>query len=162
MDAIGEDESAFGVGIEDFDRFAGHSSLDVAGLLGFCRRACFGGRHDADHLDAGLQRGKARMTPSMVAPPAMSYFIFSMPSAGLMEMPPVSKVTAFADEADHWRAGFQVRGRISDDHDAGRLGTALGDAEKRAHLGGRRFSFVENFNGEASFPGHGLPGASRP
>ena len=36
----------------------------------------------------------ARMTPSMAAPPAMSYFIFSMPSAGLMEMPPVSKVTA--------------------------------------------------------------------
>src|SRR5882762_7829363 len=31
----------------------------------------------------------------MVAPPAMSYFIFSMPSDGLMEIPPVSKVTAF-------------------------------------------------------------------
>ena len=35
----------------------------------------------------------ARMAPIMAAPPAMSYFIFSMPSAGLMEMPPVSKVT---------------------------------------------------------------------
>ena len=36
----------------------------------------------------------ARIAPSMVAPPAMSYFIFSMPSAGLMEIPPVSKVIA--------------------------------------------------------------------
>ena len=35
----------------------------------------------------------ARMAPIMAAPPAMSYFIFSMPSAGLIEMPPVSKVT---------------------------------------------------------------------
>ena len=34
----------------------------------------------------------ARMAPIMAAPPAMSYFIFSMPSAGLMEMPPVSNV----------------------------------------------------------------------
>jgi len=41
----------------------------------------------------GLSSAMARMAPSMAAPPAMSYFIFSMPSAGLMEMPPVSKVT---------------------------------------------------------------------
>ena len=34
----------------------------------------------------------ARMAPIMAAPPAMSYFIFSMLSEGLMEMPPVSKV----------------------------------------------------------------------
>src|SRR5216684_1453948 len=40
----------------------------------------------------GFRAASARMTPSMVAPPAMSYFIFSMPSEGLMEMPPESKV----------------------------------------------------------------------
>ena len=45
-------------------------------------------------LTLGFSAASARMTPSMVAPPAMSYFIFSMPSAGLMEMPPVSNVTA--------------------------------------------------------------------
>ena len=44
-------------------------------------------------LTLGLSSAMARMAPSMAAPPAMSYFIFSMPSAGLMEMPPVSKVT---------------------------------------------------------------------
>ena len=43
-------------------------------------------------FNLGLSRAMARMAPIMVAPPAMSYFIFSMPSLGLMEMPPVSKV----------------------------------------------------------------------
>ena len=35
----------------------------------------------------------ARIAPMVVAPPAMSYFIFSIPSDGLIEMPPVSNVT---------------------------------------------------------------------
>src|SRR3989441_594322 len=42
---------------------------------------------------AGLSRASARIPPSIVAPPAMSSFIFPMPSAGLMEIPPVSNVT---------------------------------------------------------------------
>src|ERR1035441_9886248 len=42
---------------------------------------------------AGRSWAMARMAPIMAAPPAISYFIFSMPSDGLMEMPPVSKVT---------------------------------------------------------------------
>ncbi len=42
----------------------------------------------------GFSRAMARMAPSMTAPPAMSYFIFSIPSAGFKEMPPVSKVMA--------------------------------------------------------------------
>jgi len=36
----------------------------------------------------GFRSASALITAIMVAPPAMSYFIFSMPSAGLMEMPP--------------------------------------------------------------------------
>ncbi len=40
----------------------------------------------------GFNNAMARMAPIIVAPPAMSYFIFSMPSAGLIEMPPVSNV----------------------------------------------------------------------
>ena len=40
----------------------------------------------------GLSRAMARMAPIMAAAPAMSYFIFSMLSPGLREMPPVSKV----------------------------------------------------------------------
>ena len=40
----------------------------------------------------GFSSAMARIAPIIAAPPAMSYFIFSMLSAGLMEMPPVSNV----------------------------------------------------------------------
>ena len=41
----------------------------------------------------GFNCAMARMAPSTAAAPHMSYFIFSMSWAGLMEMPPLSKVT---------------------------------------------------------------------
>ncbi len=47
----------------------------------------------------------ARMAPIMAAPPAMSYFIFSMLSAGLMEIPPVSKVMPFPTRPNTGPAG---------------------------------------------------------
>ena len=40
----------------------------------------------------GFSSAIARMAPSIAAPPAMSYFIFSMLSDGLIEIPPVSNV----------------------------------------------------------------------
>ncbi len=40
----------------------------------------------------GLSWAMARIAPIIAAEPAMSYFILSMLSAGLMEIPPVSKV----------------------------------------------------------------------
>ena len=40
----------------------------------------------------GCNAAMACMAPIMAAAPAMSYFILSMPSAPLMEMPPVSNV----------------------------------------------------------------------
>ncbi len=40
----------------------------------------------------GLSWAMACMAPIIAAAPAMSYFILSMCSAGLMEMPPVSNV----------------------------------------------------------------------
>ena len=45
-------------------------------------------------LMEGFRRARARMAPSMAAPPAISNFIFSISFEGLMEMPPVSKVMA--------------------------------------------------------------------
>ena len=43
-------------------------------------------------LIGALSSAMARIAPITAAPPAMSSFIRSMPSAGLIEMPPVSKV----------------------------------------------------------------------
>jgi len=53
----------------------------------------------------GFNWAMARMAPSTAAPPHISYFILSMSAEGLIEMPPVSKVTPlptrprWADEA---------------------------------------------------------------
>ncbi len=68
----------------------------------------------------GFSSAMARMAPIIAAPPAMSYFIFSMPSAGLMEMPPVSKViplptrpsTGFCGRACRLVAHHDQRGRL--------------------------------------------------
>ena len=49
-DAVGEDEAAFGVGVEDFDGFAGHGDLDVAGLLRAAAGHVFGGGDDGRSL----------------------------------------------------------------------------------------------------------------
>src|SRR6266478_4567239 len=54
VDAVGQYEAAFGVGVEDFDGFSRHGGLDVAGLLRFAAGHVFRGGHDADHFDAGL------------------------------------------------------------------------------------------------------------
>ena len=98
-EAVGEDEAAFGVGVDDFDGFAGfavfegHGDLDVAGLLGFAVGHVFGGADDADDFDFGLELGDGgHGAEHGGAEPAMSYFMSSILSAGLMEMPPVSKV----------------------------------------------------------------------
>ena len=47
----------------------------------------------------------ARIAPTTAAPPAMSLFIHSMPAAGLIEIPPVSKVTPLPTSASTGSAG---------------------------------------------------------
>jgi hypothetical protein len=44
-------------------------------------------------FSGNFSSAQARSVPSTLAAPHMSYFISSMPSPGLSEMPPVSKVT---------------------------------------------------------------------
>ena len=73
------------------------------------------------------------MAPSIAAPPAMSYFIFSMLSAGLIEMPARIEGDAFADQAKHG-AVLHARGLIAKHNQRRRLGRTLRDAPERAHL----------------------------
>src|SRR5213596_740079 len=80
-------------------------------------------------LTLGLRAARARITPSIVAPPAMSYFIFSMPSAGLMEIPPVSNVTALPIKPMTGPPALTDGGLYDDDDHPRRLHTALRDAE---------------------------------
>ena len=55
VDAIGQDQAAFGVGVEHFNRFAGHGDLDVAGLLRFAAGHVFGGGNQRRYFDVGLE-----------------------------------------------------------------------------------------------------------
>ena len=80
----------------------------------------------------GLSCAMACMAPMTAAPPAMSYFIFSMPSEGLMEMPPVSKVTPLPIRPRCAAEVGLLRPVLHHD-ERGWIGAALGDAEKRAH-----------------------------
>ena len=50
-------------------------------------------------LTLALRAASARMVPMTAAEPAMSHFMSSMPAAGLIEMPPVSKVTPLPTNA---------------------------------------------------------------
>ena len=94
----------------------------------------------------------ARMAPSTAAPPAMSYFIFSMPSAGLIEMPPVSKVTPLPT-SPRWAPRRLHCRRVAEDDQRGRLGAAHGDPEQRAHAELPHAVLVENFAFEAVLSG---------
>ena len=111
----------------------------------------------------GFSNAMARMAPSMAAPPAMSYFIFSMPSAGLMEMPPVSKVMPLPTRPMTGVAGASF-GFIAHHDERGRFVGALRDAPEGAHLqlfdlvGAVGFDFelgqVERFDHAARVLGH--------
>jgi len=89
-------------------------------------------------LTFGLSMAMARMAPIMAAPPAISYFIFSIPSAGLMEMPPVSNVTPLPTRPS---TGFPARLAVHNASQSGEvLLLSLGHAPERAHL--HFFDFV--------------------
>src|SRR5208337_53090 len=110
MNAIGKNQAPLGVGVQHFDGLPGHGGLNVTGLLRFAAGMFSVAGTTQMTLTLGFRAASARITPSMVAPPAMSYFIFSIPSAGLMEMPPVSKVTALPTRPMTGAPGFATAG----------------------------------------------------
>ena len=92
-----------------------------------------------------LSSAIARIAPITAAPPAMSSFIRSMPSAGLIEMPPVSKVMPLPTSPRTGAAGAPGGSWRMHEH-ARRLGAAARDAEQQAHLQARDLVFVEDLD----------------
>ena len=87
----------------------------------------------------------ARIAPMTAAPPAMSSFIRSMPSAGLIEMPPVSKVMPLPTRPSTGPTGGAWR-RVAQHEHPRRLGAAAGDAEQQAHLEPRNLVLVQDLD----------------
>ena len=104
---------------------------------------------DGEHLDRQAERGDQGVASMTAAPPPMSIFISSMPPEGLIEMPPVSKVTALPTRPST-SAARRVAGRRVAHHDhPRRLVRALGDAEQRAGAELLQARAVEHRAGEA-------------
>ena len=90
---VGEHEAALGVGVQVLDRLARHRGDDVARPDGRSRRHVLDDADEAHGVDGRLALGQRVHEADDAAAPPMSPFMSSMPAAGLIEMPPVSKTT---------------------------------------------------------------------
>src|SRR5215469_18419771 len=109
--AVGEDEAAFGVGVEHFDRFAGHGGLDVAGFLGFAAGHVFGGGNDADYFYGRLQRGDSTHDADHggAAGHVVLHFFHAL---GRLDRDAARvEGDCLADQANHWGPGLGIRRR---------------------------------------------------
>ena len=129
---IGQHEAAFGVGVEDLDGLARHRGDDVAGPLGIAVDGMFSTRPTMPTtLTLALRAASACISPVTAAAPPMSPFMSSMPAAGLIEMPPVSKVTPLPTKATGLSLALPPFHCMTTRRGAARR--ALRDAEQRAH-----------------------------
>ena len=96
---IGQDQASFGIRIDDLDGFSEVGFDDVSGLCCLAAGQVFDGGYQSDYGCRGRSCASAIMAPRTAAPPAMSPFISSIFSEGLMEIPPLSNVTPFPTSA---------------------------------------------------------------
>ena len=96
---VGKHEAAFRVGVDDLDGLAGHGGDDVAGALRIAVGMFSTMPMTPTALTLALRAASACIRPMTAAAPAMSPFMSSMPPAGLIEMPPVSKTTPLPTKA---------------------------------------------------------------
>ena len=85
----------------------------------------------------------------------MSNFIFSMSFAGLMEMPPVSKVMALPTRPSTGAPGVSFSGGVGQHHQPRRFGAAARHGEQRAHFQFGDAFLVEDVDGQACLASHG-------
>src|SRR6478672_12059946 len=103
-------------------------------------------------LTLALRAASVCIRPTTQAAPAMSPFMSSIPAAGLIEMPPVSKVT-LADESN--RGVVLLAAIPAHDDDAAVLPRSLPDAQQRVHAELLHRRHVEHFNRDAELLQHG-------
>jgi hypothetical protein len=88
---IAQHQTSFGIGVENFDGLSAHAGDHITRLHGAAVGHVFARRDQTHHVD-GLQLGQGLEHAQHAGRPHMSNFISSISPAGLMEIPPVSKV----------------------------------------------------------------------
>ena len=145
--AVAENEAAFRVGVVDFDGQPGRAAVNIAGLDRRAARHVLRARNDAMMRSGTRSSAIARSAAMTVAPPAMSSFIRSMPSAGLMREAAGVERDALPDQAEH-RTRPAPRRLVARDQHARRFRAAARDAEEQAHAELFHLLLVEHIAGD--------------
>ena len=132
VEAVGEDEAAFGVGVDDLDGLAGHGGDDVAGFEGVAVGHVFGGADDADDADGGLELGDGAHGADHGGGAGHVVLHLVHVVGGLDGDAAGVEGDAFADEAEDGRVGGWRRGGlVAHDDERGRLGRSLARRRRR-------------------------------
>ncbi len=102
-------EAAFRVRVQDLHRLADIELHDIAGTDRRARGHVLDASDKAHGIHVALRSASACMGPVTQAAPPMSPFMSSMPPAGLIEMPPVSKTTPLPTKQTGLAASIWLR-----------------------------------------------------
>ena len=129
---VGEDQPAFGVGVQDLDRLAVAHREHVARAGSRCRSACSRRAARSRCTRVFTPRSRSADIAAMTAaPPDMSVFIVSMPRRGLDRQPARVEHDALADERE--RGPRVRRARTSSLQESRRTLGTFADSDHAAH-----------------------------
>ena len=139
---IGQNETAFSIRIQHFNRLTRHGGHNIAGALCIAIGHIFNQTDNPDCIDLCFARSQRSIRPVTAAAPPISPFMSSIPPAGLMEIPPVSKHTPLPINATGCLTGRPIP--LHDNHLTG-VHTALPDTEQRPHAQFFHLRFAQHF-----------------
>src|SRR5580704_10891734 len=138
-EAVREHQSAFSVGVDNLNGFAGHGNLYVAGLLRLPRRHVFSGADNRDNPNLGFQQGDRSHGANHCSRAGHVILHFFHAISGLDRDPSGIEGHAFADQPKH-RICVRVCRFVAQYNERGRFIRSLGHAPEGAHL--QLFQFV--------------------
>ncbi len=156
VEAISENEAAFGIGVENFDRFAGHSGKDVSGFVGAGVGHIFRRANDAKDAHGGFKVRDGLHGTEHCGRTGHVVLHFVHVVGGLDGDAAGVEGDAFANEAEdgsvgrRWEFGF-----VTEDDEGGRFGGALGNGSEGTHAEFVKLVGGVDLAGEAAGGGHG-------
>src|SRR5208337_4803351 len=152
-EAVGQDEAAFGVGVDDFDRLAGHGDLNVSGLLRFAGGHVFGGADNGGNLHFRLEQRDGSHDADHGGGSGHVVFHFFHAVGGFYRNASGVEGYAFANQSE---VNFVdcAHGIVAQDNERGRFVGALGDSPESAHLELPNLVGVIDFAIQANFRRH--------